>query len=156
MSYCYITRTDGGKCNCQWWDFWELHWREGELQKGINKISHIVSDLGKDETDIKAIIEKLPGYWDHAHAEPVIKKLQDTLALIEDAKDYYEMMEKDLTMMRNAARTAHAFMIQYDKSSGRKPYYDWKKDRWIFDSTPMGKWTIHLHVSPTGCEINED
>ena len=157
MSYCYITRNDGGKCNCQWWDFWELHHREGEVQKAINKVGHIISDLNADEKDIKDIIAKLPGYWDPAHAQPVIEKLEDTLVIITDAKDYYEMLRSDLTMMRDAARTAHAFMIQYDYSSGKNPYYDWKKDCIRTRSGgKYNKWTIHLHVSPSGCEINED
>lgn len=156
MSYCYITRNDGGKCNCQWWDFWLLYQRESQLQKGIAKIGHIIQDLANDEADIKRIIAALPGCWDRAHAQPVIEKLEDTLTLIKEAKDYYEMIGKDLEMMKMAARTAHAYMIQYDLSSGKNPFYDWKADcyRLRDSSWKMGKWTIHLHVSPTGCEIN--
>lgn len=157
MSYCYITRNDGGKCNCQWWDFWLLYQNLAEFEREITKIGHIISDLTKDEADIKKIIAELPGYWDRAHAQPVIDKLEDTLIMIAKSKDYYEMLVKDMSMIANAAQTAHAFMIQYDYSSGKDPYYDWKKDCIRTRSGgKYNKWTIHLHVSPSGCEINED
>lgn len=142
MSAIYLTGTDGIKRTYSFNEILVFHDHEAEVKQRIRAIREHIDDMNDYQGDIKQVIEVLPGFWDRAYAEPVIEKLEDILAQIDDSKLHYELLAKNLEFMVECARKASSVEVQY------RGKYDFRRDRYVDKTMQMfGKWHLHLHFS---------